>query len=191
MESAQDEKFLPTELPKELSSGEASQIRTQHDVKTLLSWNAPGRPYIKRGKQFYMTSLLIALLIGVILFLFSQYLLIFLVAALVFLGFSFSLVPPKDFHYRISTEGIMIEDHFYIWRELYDFYFLRKEGVDTLYIRAEDFFPGLLTINIGDLHKEQLKQALLPFLPYREVVKPNIMDRSGEWLYKNFPLERS
>ena len=85
----------------------------------------------------------------------------------------------------------MVEDHFYIWRELYDFYFRHHDGLDTLYVRTEDFLPGALIISLGDVHKEQIKQAMLPFLPYREVVKPNLMERSGDWLYTNFPLERS
>lgn len=162
-----------------------------HDVSTLLSWSAPGRPFKKRGKQFYLNALLIAFLTEVILFLFSQYVLMFLVVSLVFLGFAFASVPPRSFHYRISTEGIMIEDHFYIWHELYDFYFRRRQGEDILYVRTEDFFPGALVIPLGEMHKDQLKQALLPFLPYREVVKPTFMDKSADWLSKNFPLERS
>ena len=165
--------------------------QNHHDVKTFLSWSAPGRPFKKRGKQFYMTALLIALLIEVILFLFSQYMFMFVIASLVFVGFAFTSVPPKNFHYRVSSEGIAVEDHFYIWEELYDFYFRRREGIDILYVRTKDFLPGALIISLGDLHKDQVKQALIQFLPYREIVKPTFMDRSGDWLYKNFPLEKA
>jgi hypothetical protein len=162
-----------------------------HDVRTLLSWRAPGRPFVKRGKQFYMTALLIALLIEVILFLFSQYLFMFVIASLVFVGFAFSAVPPKDFHYRISTEGVTIEDHFYLWSELYDFYFKRKEGIDILHIRTQSFLPGEIILTLGDVHRDQVKHAMLPFLPYREYVKPTFTEKSGDWLYKNFPLEKN
>ena len=189
-----EEKFLPKDLPKELPSDvDRDQEQYQHynQVKTVLSWSAHGRPYIPRGRQFYMTALLITFLIAVILFLFSQYLLMVLVAALVFMGFAFSLIPPRNFHYRMSTEGVTIEDHFYLWRELYDFYFKRKEDVDFLHIRTEDMFPGELIISLGDMHRDQVIKAILPYLPYREVIKPTFMERSGEWLYKNFPLEKN
>lgn len=162
-----------------------------NDVKTLLSWHAPGRPYVKRGKQFYMTALLIALLIEIILFLFSQYLFMFVVASLVFVGFAFAATPPKNFHYKISTEGVTIEDHFYLWKELYDFYFRRREGEDILYIRTQSFLPGEIILTLGDMHRDQIKHAMLPFLPYREYIKPTFTEKSGEWLYKNFPLEKS
>src|SRR5688572_17389121 len=127
METNGENKNLSYETPKEPTLRE--------DIKTLLSWSAPGRPYVKRGKQFYSTAILIALLLSVLAFLFSQYVLILVIFSLVFVGFAFSMVPPKNFHYRISNQGVMVEDHFYLWQELYDFYFKRKEGEDIMYIR--------------------------------------------------------
>src|SRR3972149_2680922 len=190
MEEQEGEKFLPKDLPDEIPAHIGNDPQHYNEVKTVLSWSAHGRPYIPRGRQFYMTSLLIAFLIEVILFLFSQYLLMVVVAALVFMGFAFSLIPPRNFHYKISSEGITVEDHFYLWRELYDFYFVRREHMDILHVRTVDFFPGELIITLGDMHKNQIIKAMLPYLSYREYVKPTFMDRSGEWLYKNFPLEK-
>lgn len=185
--TAQEEKLLPKE-PLELP---IPQEPGQHDVKTLLSWTAPGRPFRKRGRQYYLTTLLIMLLIEIILFLFAQYTLMFLVVSLVFVAFALSLVPPKNFHYRISTEGITIEDHFFLWQELYDFYFRKQYGIDVLHIRTHSLLPGELTITLGDLHKSHIKSALLPFLPYREVIKKTFMEKSGDWLARNFPLEKT
>ncbi|MCL5432797.1 MAG: hypothetical protein M1524_01635, partial [Patescibacteria group bacterium] len=93
-------------------------------VRTLLSWSAPGRPFRKRGKEYYINTILLALVIEVILFLFSQYLLMGIVASLVFIAFALATFAPYNFHYRISTEGITLEDHYYLWQELYDFYFI-------------------------------------------------------------------
>lgn len=158
-------------------------------IRTILSWTAPGRPFQKKSKQYYATSLLIMLLIEVILFLFSQYLLMVVVLALVFLAFALAAVPPRDFHYRISSEGVMVEDHFFLWQELYDFYFKKREGVDVLHIRTHAFIPGELTIPLGPIDKEHLKEALLPYLPFREIVKPTFMEKSADWLSRTFPLE--
>jgi hypothetical protein len=129
------------------------------------------------------------LLIEIILFLFSQYMLMLVVLSLVFLAFALASVPPRDFHYRISSEGITIEDHFFIWEELYDFYFRKKDGIDVCHIETHALIPGELTLTLGDLDREHLKQCLLPFLPFREVIKPTFMDKSSQWLTRNFPLE--
>ena len=146
-----------------------------HEIKTLLSWTAPGRPFRKRTKQYFLTALLLMLLIEIVLFLFSQYALMLVVLSLVFVSFALAIVPPHDFHYRISTEGITIEDHFSLWQELYDFYFKKIEGVDVLQIRTHDLLPGVLTIPIHGLDKEHVKSVLLPYLPFREVVRESFM----------------
>ena len=154
-----------------------------------LEWKAPGRPFRKRSRQYYLNALLIMLLIEVILFLFSQYALMLLVLTLVFASFALSSVPPKDFYYRISSEGIRIEDRFFLWKELYDFYFKTVDGVETIHLRTEDFLPGELIVTLGDMDKEKIKKAIIPYLPYREYVRPTFMEKSGDWLSKNFPLE--
>ncbi|MDP2638105.1 MAG: hypothetical protein Q8P26_03520 [Candidatus Levybacteria bacterium] len=206
-----EEKILPKEpldLPKEpldLPSGPTQnearkhthasvhphhKTEHPHDIKTILEWTAPGRPFRKRGRQYYLTSLLIMLLVEVILFLFSQYMLMLVVLAFVFVAFALNTVPPHDFKYRISSEGITVEDHFFLWQELYDFYFKKREGVDVVHIRTHAFIPGELTLTLGETDREHLKGALLPYLPYREFVKPTFMDKSADWLTRNFPLEK-
>lgn len=158
---------------------------------TIIEWSAPGRPFKKRAKQFFLTSLLIMLLVEVILFLFSEYLLMVAVVSLVFLAFALSIVPPKDFNYRISSEGIQIEDRFFIWKELYDFYFIKNTQEETLQVRTEDYFPGELTITFAPENKETIKNALIAYLPFREYVKPTFMEKAARWLSRNFPLDNN
>lgn len=187
---------LPTEpldLPKGEAKNESKNIPTHHrDVKieTILEWTAPGRPFKKKSKQYFLTGLLIALLVEVILFLFSQYMLMMVVLSLLFVAFSLAIIPPKDFKYRISSEGITVEDHFFLWQELYDFYLKKREGIDVVHIRTHSLIPGELTLTLGSNDREKIKSALLPYLPYREFVRSTFMEKSGDWLSKNFPLEK-
>ncbi len=171
---------MPEEVNKE-TEGKQTEF-------TPIEWTAPGRPFKKRTRQFYLTALLVMLLVEVILFLFSQYMLMVVVLSLVFVGFALAAIPPKDFHYRISSEGVMVEDAFFLWKELYDFYF-KDEGTDTIHIRTQSYLPGELIITLGSMDKEKVKAALLPYLPFREYIKPTFMEKSGNWLAKNFPLE--
>ena len=168
----------------------AKESTNPYTVKTLLSWKAPGRPYKKRSKSYFASILLIAFLIEIILFLFSQYALMAVVASLVFLSFALALTPPQHFQYRISTEGMMVEDHFYLWNELYDFYFKKRYNKPVLHVRTYAAFPGELIIPLDDLSEDHVRQIILPHLPYREYVKPTFMEKSGDWLSKNFPLEK-
>lgn len=162
-----------------------------HEVKTLLSWTAAGRPFRKRGREYFINIIVIAALVAVILLLFREYMLMLLVGAFVFVCYALNAVAPHDFHYKISTEGVRIEDHVFLWGELYDFYFRQVHGIDVLHVRTRSFYPGELTLVLGDMHKEHIKTVLLPYLPYREYIKPTFMDKSGDWLAKTFPLEKT
>jgi hypothetical protein len=171
-------------------SHEESEKLNPHEVNTLLAWKAPGRPYKKRSRSYFASLLLLTVLIEIILFLFSQYALMAVVVSLVFLAFALALTPPGDFQYRISTQGITVEDHFFLWTELYDFYFKKRGGIDVLHIRTYAMIPGELTLTLGSVTEAHVKHAMLPYLPYREYIKPTMMEKSADWLSKNFPLER-
>src|SRR5258708_3242024 len=101
-------------------SNENSAHESDNEIKTYLSWHAPGRPYRKHSREYYMNGFLIVMAIEIILFLFAQYLLMILVLSLAFLAFALAVVPPHNLYYRVSSEGIRVEDHYFIWEELYD-----------------------------------------------------------------------
>lgn len=174
------------EEQQEPSSEQQEQV---HDVKTLLSWTAPGRPFKKKGREFFVSLILISILIEIILFLFSQYELMLVILALVFLTIVIATVAPKNFHYKITNQGIKIEDLFYIWDELYDFYFKKMSGVETLILRTQSL-PGELHIPIEGHSQDHIRQMLIQFIPYREVVKPTFMEKGADWLTHTFPLEK-
>ena len=159
------------------------------DVKTLLSWHAPGRPYRKKGKEFYLNAFIILLAFEAIILLFHWYMLMLAIAALGFLAFALSSVPPQMFFYRLSTQGVMVEDRFFLWSELYDFYFSRKDGQEILHIGTKAYFPGEMLLMLGDMSKDHVREILLKHLPYREYVKPDFVDKAGDWIERNFPLE--
>jgi len=166
------------------------QAEHYHQVKTLLEWDAPGRPFKKRSRTYYSAILVIMFFVLVILFLFSQYMLMLVVVSLVFLAFAFASVPPHNFHFRISSEGVFIEDHFTLWQELYDFYITKQNDQQIAALRTQSFYPGEIYLNPGDgVTVEKIKTALLPYLPYREYIKPTFVDRASNWMSKNFPLE--
>ncbi len=162
-----------------------------NDVKTLLEWSAASRPYRKRKRAFYINILLLTGTLLVILFLFSQYLLMLVIISLSFVSFALASTPPNNNQYRLSTEGIAIEDHFYLWQELYDFYFKKRGNEDILHIRTKAYFPGELIMMLGDISKEKMRSVLIHFLPYREIVQSTFTEKAGDWLTRTFPLDDS
>lgn len=163
-----------------------------HDVKTFLEWHAPGRPFKEHSKEYFVNGFLIMVAVEIIVFLvFKDFFLMTLIFSLVFLWFALSFVPPHDFYYKITTEGIRVEDYFFIWDELYDFFFIKHHGKDVLYITTKSYYPGELKLTLGEFTADEIKPILLPFLPYREYVKPTFVEKSSDWLARNFPLEKN
>ncbi len=181
---------VPSPSEQTQASGMNSVIQYPSELKTLLSWQAPGRPFVHRSRQYFINIILIMLAIEIILFLFAQYMLMMVVASLVFLAYALATVPPHNFHYKVTTEGILVEDHFFLWQELYDFYFTRKDNADVLHVRTKAYFPGELVIVLGAMNKDHIRSILLSYLPFREYVKPTFVEKSGDWLEKNFPLDQ-
>lgn len=171
--------------------GMKSPSAPPQDYKTLISWHAPGRPFRVRSRAYYVNVILIMLLVEIVLFLFGQYALMAVVIALVFMTFALAAVPPVDFRYVITTEGVTIEDRFFLWQELYDFYFRDDDHTEILIIRTHSYFPGELYLTLGQMHRDHLRQVIMPYLPYREFITPTFMDKAGNWLKRNIPLEHS
>ena len=93
-------------------------------VRTLLSWHAPDRIFHKRGREYYVNVILIILIIEVSLFLFHQFTLMILIVTLGFVVFALAVMPPNTIRYRISNQGIMLDETFFLWRELLIFILL-------------------------------------------------------------------
>ncbi len=160
-------------------------------IRTLFSWEAPGRPFKQRTRLFFTNGILIVLLLEIILFFFHEYMLMFVIMSLLFVTFALNTVPPRNFKYKITNGGITIEDHFFLWQELYDFYFKKRfDSIEILHIRTKAFLPGEITLTLGESQADHIKSILLHYLPYRETITPTFMDKSAHWLTKNFPLEQ-
>lgn len=178
---------MPTEYQEEKTQDTPTK---HHVIKTLLAWESPGRPFKIRQKEYFINTLFILILIEFIVFLvLKDYLLMLAILSISFVGYALAVVPPHNFRYKISTEGITIEDHFYLWQELYDFYFKKRDGTKILHVRTKAFIPGQLVITLGNLHEDQVKSILLTYLPFREVVGKTFVEKSADWLSHNFPLE--
>ena len=161
-----------------------------YKVTTLLEWKAPQRPFKKRTSVYFRSAMLIAFLLEIILFMFQDYIGMLVVLAFLFLIFAMGSVPPHESDFKISTEGFAFDDHFFLWQELYDFYFKTHLNTRVLYIRTMALIPGELYVPLGTtVTEEQVKSTLAHYIPFREVVQQTFLEKSGEWLGRTFPLE--
>ncbi|MBI3103520.1 hypothetical protein HYZ05_01125 [Candidatus Daviesbacteria bacterium] len=165
------------------------KIMEAGEVRTLLSWEAPSRPFRKKDRSYYTTIAIIVMLLILIAFLFREFLLIGAILALMFVAYVLAFVPPHNIKYRISTQGVTIGNDFYFWHFLDAFWFKEKEGAKILIIQTRFRFPGQLMLVLADQDEEKVKKIVARFLPFVEVPYKSWMEKWSESLQKNFPLE--
>lgn len=187
---------MPSSAKKDQSKKQPTRVESLHpkmmeagEVKTLLSWEAPSRPFRKKDRSYYTTTAIIVILVILIAFLAKEFLLIGALLSLTFVAYVLAFVPPHNVKYRISTQGVTISEDFYFWHFLDAFWFKEKEGQPILIIQTRIRFPGQLMLVLGDQDEEKVKKIVARFLPYVEVPYKSWMEKWSEGLQKNFPLE--
>ncbi len=161
------------------------------EIKTLLNWTAPGRPYRRRDRSYYTTIAILVVLLSLIAILAQEFLLIGVFLAIAFVAYVLAFIPPEEISHKISTQGVTIGDHFYFWHELDSFWFKEKEGQEVLFIQTRLRFPGQLMLVLGEVNQDEIQKAVARFLPFHEIPQTTTMDRFAESLQKHFPLENT
>ena len=158
--------------------------------ETLVTWEAPARPFKKRKKQFFSTIFIIALLVALILFFAGQVLPVALVISVVFLVYVTAMIPPQNVSVKLTNYGFYVDKDAYAWYEMGRFWFDKKEGFDILQIELGRF-PGRLSLVLVDgvtPTKKSLEEVLSEVL-LKEKPKPTTFEKISSWFAKNIPLE--
>ena len=159
------------------------------EIKTLLSWEAPSRPFRKKDRSFYTTIAILALLLVMIAFLAQEFLLIGVILSFAFVTYVLAFVPPHNITYTISTQGITVGEDFYFWHFLDSFWFKEKDGSKVLHIQTWLRFPAQIMLVLRREDEEKVKKIVARFLPFHEKPYKSWMEKWSESLQKHFPLE--
>jgi len=153
--------------------------------KTLVTWKAPARPFKRRDREFYVTSLAIAGIIALILFLVEGFMPVILVISFVFLFYVLSTVPPEDIEYQVTTFGVKIVDGRIDWENIKRFWFTKR--FDSKLLVLETFsVPGRLELVIDKEKKEEIKNALEKYI-VEEKTPASRLDKMTNWVANKLP----
>ena len=139
--------FLKNKLnktEKEIEKPEVKEKKPPVELKTLLKWQAPMRPFKKRDKDYYSTIAAIVFLLAVILLFLKEWLLIAVMVALTFVTYVLATVKPENVTHEITTRGVVTGGKAYNWEELERFWFSKKWNDTILHISTTMKFPGTL-----------------------------------------------
>ena len=181
---------MPTqeEKPKESTLKEREErpvvVRPEPE-RDLATWQAPARPFKRRNKEFYVTIVAIAAIVGLVLFLVEGFMPVILIVSLVFLFYVLNTVEPEEIEYKITSKGIKVADKRTGWGVMIRFWFSRRFDNELLVVETLTL-PGRMEFVVNPEQKENIKKALLKYLP-QEKASPSSLDKAADWFSKKLP----
>ncbi|MCL4440713.1 MAG: hypothetical protein M1609_09035 [Firmicutes bacterium] len=156
--------------------------------ETILTWKAPSRPYQKKQTQALTVPMIIAALVGLVLLVAGEWMIIAVVAALVFAYYAWTMVPPEQVDYAITTRGVRARDRVYEWKDLRRWWLEEKWGQELLVLEAPVEIMGRVVMPLGEVSEEKIEKVMEKLL-LKERPAETVLDRAGKWLGEKFPLE--
>ena len=157
--------------------------------KTMVVWKAKARPFKNRkGKDFMLVPLVIAGLLFLILLTAGEWVLMAAVAAVVFVYYVWSTVPPHEVEYAVTNRGLRMEGRLYEWWQFSRWWWGEKWGEGLLMLEMPGSMFGRMSIPIGDTDKKKLEEAMGKML-LMEKPEDTSLDRASRWLAAKFPME--
>ena len=191
---------MPTEEQPNSSPLHDSATDTQAEVEaqpqtakkaeveaTLVSWEAPSRPFKPRSRDFYVKIISIAVLFGVVLFLIDGIMPVLLIVALLFLFHVLNTVQPENIQYKVTNKGIYIADKGMSWEKFGRFWFMNRAGSEMLVIEAANI-AGRLEIIVPEDKRAEVEKTLTEYLVHEEI-PPSFFDKAADWASNRLPLE--
>jgi hypothetical protein len=153
--------------------------------KDLFTWIAPARPFKRRDKQFYVTTISIAGMVCLILFLAEGAMPVILIISLIFLYYVMSTVSPENIEYKITNKGVKIGTNRTDWQYLGRFWLGKRYDSDLLVFETT-YIPNRMELVIKNENKEEIKKILKDYL-VEEEISPSKLDKAIEWFSKKLP----
>lgn len=153
--------------------------------KDLVTWVAPSRPFKKADREYYITIIATAAIVGLILFLVEGWMPVVLLISIVFLFYVMTTVEPEKIEYKITSEGIKIAGRLIGWNRLRRFWFSRRFDHELLVFESIDI-PGRIELVATPEVKEEIKNAIAKYIPEEEA-PPSYLDKAAGWLSKRIP----
>jgi len=158
----------PTSFPDEYYQDPFGINRYVIQEKELFSWRAPSKIERKRSRNEHLQLLLIVIFCVVVFVLLSE-----IAIAIVFtmLAGVYALLmasPPTQMECRVTTLGVKVDEKYYFWPDMSQFWMEEKNADRVLYLRV--IFPALkiMKLVISAANEEQLRKIIGNYLLYKK-----------------------
>lgn len=176
-------------LKKEAVNSSEPTVQKEPDKEIdIVSWESPARPFKRRNREFWVTIVAIAAVVGLVLLFVEGFMPVLLIISMVFLFYVLSTVEPEKILYKVTNKGIRIAERLTPWEDMGRFWFTRRFDANLLAIESNNI-AGRMEMVVDGVDKESLKKAISEYLKYEEVPGSRI-DKAAIWFSKKMPGNR-
>jgi hypothetical protein len=156
--------------------------------KNLFEWEQADRPYKKRDKNYWVTMIVLLILVSTIFFYMKEFMLIVALFSGLFLYYSLSAVTPENIYYRTTNRGVYYGDNRIEWALLNKFWVKQTLDSNIIYFETRLRFPHQISIIVNESDIDDLKKIISRRIPMLED-SPEFVDKVTKWVGKKFPIE--
>jgi hypothetical protein len=182
---AQDERNIGKSTFKEKPKGFVGERKPHEPERELLDWSAPARPFKRMNREFWVTIIAMAAIVGLVLFFAEGFMPVILIISIIFLVYVLTTVEPENINYSITNRGIKIGEKTFEWENLIRFWFSKRFDSPLLIVQKYGI-PDRLEFVIDQEKKESLRTTLLKYIP-EEKMPPSSLDKTVNWFSKKIP----
>jgi hypothetical protein len=172
------------EKKKEESTLKREEVK-QEPEKEIFSWSAPSRPFKRMNREFWITALAMAAIVGLVLFFAEGFMPVILIVSIVFLVYVLTTVEPEKVKYMITNKGVKLGDKTFNWEVFIRFWFGKRFDSELLIVQKYGI-PDRLELVINPEEKQKIEETLLKYLP-KEKAPPSSLDKAAGWVSKKMP----
>jgi hypothetical protein len=158
--------------------------------KVLFEWDTVTRQTspLKSSSKMNRSFLIIGAVVALLLVAMQEFLLIAVVASIIFLRYILAATPARAVHHKLSNHGIDYSGQFYGWGELKHYFFKSAEGTDVLCVDTVDRLPGRLFLLLNDVDKVKVKEIVGKYLTFLKEEPKTFADKMYEAASAKIPL---
>jgi hypothetical protein len=133
----------------------------------IITWNVPEFEKHERGRAWYVTAVILALLALVYSFWTANFLFVVIIVIAAVVIILNDGRNPESIKFTITGEGVIIGKKFIDYDDLKNFSLIYKprQGVKKLYFEFKNVLRPRLSINLDNMNPLPIREILLNYLP--------------------------
>lgn len=160
------------------------------DAKSIISWKSPVRVFQARSNKYFTKVGVFALIAILGAIAFSEFVLVGVIIALVFMVYVLATAIPEKIEHRINSLGIVSGGKVFLWEDLDSFWFDKRGDERLLVVQTYLRFPSSrLIILLSDVADRTILDLLEKHLYYHHRPVHTLFDKWAQQLQKRISLE--